>query len=286
MHIVIVTGLSGAGKSQALHTLEDQGYYCIDNLPLELLVSLLETDRVLRHKKIAVGIDVRSGKRSINNFPIFVQQLKKQFKIDIVYLYANKNILLKRYDETRRRHPLSTSDKTLRESILEEEQLVVSIREISDIQIDTSYKDIYELASQIRNHICIMADYQLALSFQSFGFKYGTPRDSDFLFDVRCLPNPYWEPSLRKHSGQENLVKEWLDNQELVQEMKNNLIEFIEKWTPHFIENQRAYLTVSIGCTGGHHRSVYLVEKLSEYFQQQSGSAIITTHRELKDKPC
>lgn len=286
MHIVIVTGLSGAGKSQTLHTLEDQGYYSIDNLPLELLVSLLETDSVLHHKKIAVGIDIRSGKKSINNIPNFVKQLKKQFNIDIVYLYANKNILLKRYDETRRRHPLSSPNTTLRESIAEEKKLVVPIREVSDIQIDTSHKDIYELASQIRDHICILADYQLALSFQSFGFKYGTPRDSDFLFDVRCLPNPYWEPSLRQHNGQKDIVKTWLDQQELVQKMKQNLIDFIQTWTPYFIENQRAYLTVSIGCTGGHHRSVYLVEELSEYFQQKSDSAIITTHRELKEKPC
>lgn len=281
MHIVIVTGLSGAGKSQALHTLEDQGYYCVDNLPVELLKSLFKTKRILKQQKIAIGIDVRCGKHCLDSLPNFVQQLKKQYKIDIVYLYANKNVLLKRYDETRRRHPLSNPNQTLRQCILEEEELLTSIREISDLQVDTSYTDIYELAMLIKKRICIMTDFQLSLVFQSFGFKYGTPRDSDFLFDVRCLPNPYWEPSLRGHTGLEKAVSDWLDNQELVQEMKQDLVDLLQKWIPYFIENQRAYLTVSIGCTGGHHRSVYLVEQLALYFQEQKNSAIITSHREL-----
>ena len=283
MHIVIVTGLSGAGKSQALRTLEDQEYYCVDNLPVELLESLFKTERILKQYKIAIGIDVRCGTGCINSFPAFSQQLKKKYNIDIVYLHANTNILLKRYDETRRRHPLSTPKQTLRDSISQEESLLSPIRAISDLQIDTSHIGIYELASQIKNQICITTDFQLSLTFQSFGFKYGTPRDSDFLFDVRCLPNPYWEPSLRQHSGKEDAVKTWLDQQPLVQDMKSNLIDLLQKWLPHFIENQRAYLTVSIGCTGGHHRSVYLTEKLAEYFQQQEMSAIIVSHRELQN---
>ncbi len=281
MHIVIVTGLSGAGKSQALHTLEDQGYYCVDNLPIELLDSLLKTERILKQHKIAIGIDVRCGTKCINNFPIFLQKLKEKYKIDTLYLHANKNILLKRYDETRRRHPLSSPKQTLQQAITQEENLLQPIREISDLQIDTSVTDIYELASQVKTRLCIISNFQLSLNFQSFGFKYGTPSDSDFLFDVRCLPNPYWEPSLRQYTGKEDIVKAWLDKQELVQEMKNNLIDFLKKWIPYFIENQRAYLTVSVGCTGGHHRSVYLIEKLAEYFQQQAMSAIIVTHREL-----
>jgi UPF0042 nucleotide-binding protein len=282
MHIVIITGLSGAGKSQALHTLEDQGYYCVDNLPIELLRSLLKTERILKLKKIAVGLDSRCGKKCIADFPEFAWTIKKRYKLDIIYLCANKDILLKRYDETRRRHPLSTDTQTLRQSIAEEEQLLMPIREISDLQIDTSQMDIYALATLIKQRICIVPDTQLSLVFQSFGFKYGTPRDSDFLFDVRCLPNPYWEPLLRQKSGQENAVITWLDNQALVQEMKNNLIQFLQQWIPHFIENQRAYLTISIGCTGGHHRSVYLVEKLVKFFQQENTGAVITTHRELQ----
>lgn len=282
MHIVIITGLSGAGKTQALHTLEDQGYYCVDNLPIELLKTLFETKRILKQEKIAIGIDVRCGQQCINYFPRFVQKLKEKYEINVIYLYAHRNIILKRYDETRRRHPLSTAIQTLPQSIAHEELLLTPIREISDLQIDTTQLGIYELASLLRKRVCIMADFQLSLTFQSFGFKYGTPRDSDFLFDVRCLPNPYWEPSLRQHSGQEKAVKDWLDQQSLVQKMKQNLIDLLHTWIPHFIENQRAYLTVSIGCTGGHHRSVYLVEKLAEHFQQQESSVIIATHRELK----
>ncbi len=281
MHIVIITGLSGAGKSQALHTLEDQGYYCIDNLPVELLDSLFKTKRILKQQKIAIDIDVRCGKGCLGSLPLFVQKLKKQYNIDIIYLYANKNILLKRYDETRRRHPLFKPEQTLQECILEEKKLLTSIREISDLQVDTSQTDIYELAALIKKRICIMSDFQLSLVFQSFGFKYGTPRDSDFLFDVRCLPNPYWEPSLRQYNGLETEIIDWLDKQELVQEMKQDLLDLLQTWIPRFIENQRAYLTVSIGCTGGHHRSVYLVEQLAHYFQQQKNSVIITTHREL-----
>ena len=282
MHIVIVTGLSGAGKSQALHTLEDQEYYCVDNLPFELLESLFKTERILKQHKIAIGIDVRCGTECINSFPMFAQQLRKKYKIDIIYLHANKDIILKRYDETRRRHPLTTPKQTLQQSIVQEGDLLTPIREISDLQIDTSHISIYELATLIKDRICILADFQLSLIFQSFGFKYGTPSDSDFLFDVRCLPNPYWEPSLRQHSGKENIVETWLDQQPLVQDMKNNLIDLLQKWIPHFIENQRAYLTISIGCTGGHHRSVYLIEKLAEHFQQQERSAIIVSHRELQ----
>ncbi len=282
MHIVIVTGLSGAGKSQALHTLEDQGYYCVDNLPVELLDPLCKTERILKLKKIAIGIDARCGKSCLNHFPEFAKTLKERYKTDIIYLYANKDIILKRYDETRRRHPLSSPKQTLRQCILEEEQLLTPIRKMSDLQIDTSQLDIYALATLIKERICIMQDFQLSLVFQSFGFKYGTPRDSDFLFDARCLPNPYWEPALRQHSGLEEAVINWLDKQELMQEMQKDLIELLQKWIPHFIENQRAYLTVSIGCTGGHHRSVYLVEKLSEHFKQQGTAAIIATHRELQ----
>lgn len=282
MHIVIVTGLSGAGKSQALHTLEDQGYFCVDNLPVELIEPLFQTPRILKQQKIAIGIDVRCGKKCISKLPEFVRKLKPLYKIDIVYLYASNRVLIKRYDVTRRKHPLSSAETTLQQSIEKEAELLSPLRIISDLQIDTSQKDIYELASIVKNRVCIMADYQISLTFQSFGFKYGSPHDSDFMFDVRCLPNPYWEPSLRSKSGKEPEVQQWLANHSDVQEMQQYLIDFLRRWVPLFVENQRAYLTISIGCTGGHHRSVYLVEKLSEYFQDYKGSAIITSHRELE----
>ena len=281
MHLVIISGMSGAGKSQALHTLEDQGYFCIDNLPLELLNSALETDRLIDSNKVAIGIDARSGKKYLENFPDIVSRLKNQFKTDIVYLYAGKAVLIKRYDETRRKHPLSESDTTLRDTIINEYELLAPVREIADIHIDTSTTDIYELSTQIKNRICGTEQQTLSLMFQSFGFKYGTPRDSDYLFDVRCLPNPYWVSELRGHTGLEDNVKDWLSSQELVKKMEADLINYFESWIPQIISSQRAYLTISIGCTGGHHRSVYLTEKLAAHFAKAYKDSIIVQHREL-----
>ncbi len=281
MHLVIVSGMSGAGKSQALHTLEDQGYYCIDNLPLELLDNALETELLLRKKNIAIGIDVRSGRKCLERLPEIVTALKSKFKTDILYLYAGKSVLIKRYDETRRKHPLSNKDTSLREAILEEYELLGPVREVADLLIDTSTTDIYELAKLVRSRISSSDKQILSIMFQSFGFKYGTPRDSDYLFDVRCLPNPYWIPELRGNSGLEDNVVKWLSSQEEVNKMEQDLTNLLGNWIPLFIENQRAYLTVSIGCTGGHHRSVYLAEKLADHFHQRYGDFVIVNHREL-----
>lgn len=281
MHLVIASGMSGAGKSQALHTLEDQGYYCIDNLPLELFEITLSTERVLNHKKIAIGIDVRSGKKYLQNLPEIVSRLKNNFKTDVLYLYAGKSVLIKRYDETRRKHPLSDAETPLREAILEEYDLIAPVREMADIQIDTSNTTIYQLANTIISRVCNNQQASLSLMFQSFGFKYGTPRDSDYLFDVRCLPNPYWVPELRSHTGLEQNVIDWLSSQELVIKMENDLKSFIKDWIPQIIESQRAYITISIGCTGGHHRSVYLTETLANYFKESYDNSVIVKHREL-----
>ncbi len=281
MHIIIASGMSGAGKTQVLHTLEDQGYYCIDNLPLELFESVFETDRLLKHQKIAIGVDIRSGKKYLKKLPEMVAKLKRRFKTDVLYLYAGKSVLIKRYDETRRKHPLSNPETTLRDAILEEYDLIAPIREIADIQIDTSTTNIYELASKIISRVCNTQHQSLSLMFQSFGFKHGTPRDSDYLFDVRCLPNPYWIPELRPHTGLEKEVSDWLSSHDLVNEMENDLKHFIEKWIPHIISSQRAYLTISIGCTGGHHRSVYLIEKLAKHFETIYKDSVIVQHREL-----
>jgi len=281
MHVVIISGMSGSGKSQVLATLEDQGYYCIDNLPLEFLEAVFNTERLLKREKIAIGIDVRGGKQYLTKLPDTVSLLKNKFRTDMIYLYAGKSVLIKRYDETRRKHPLSDTTTTLRDAITQEYEALAPIREIADLQIDTSNMDIYKLASLIKTRIC-NTQQKLSLVFQSFGFKYGTPRDSDYLFDVRCLPNPYWEPELRSYTGKEKPVIEWLASQELVQKMETDICQLLEHWIPHFIENQRAYLTVSIGCTGGHHRSVYLVEQLSKYFSEHNKqNNIIIQHREL-----
>ena len=281
MHLVIASGMSGAGKTQALHTLEDQGYYCIDNLPLELFDAAFQSERLLKHKKVAIGIDIRSGNKYLRMLPQMLSKLQDKFKTDVIYLYAGKSVLIKRYDETRRKHPLTDSKTTLREAILKEYDLLEPIREIADIQIDTSNTNIYELATLIKTRVCANQEHSLSLMFQSFGFKYGTPRDSDYLFDVRCLPNPYWIPELRNHTGLEKDVIKWLSKQQLVVKMEQDLTRFIEEWIPHMIENQRAYLTISIGCTGGHHRSVYLAEKLAKHFRKNYKSSVIVQHREL-----
>ncbi|MGK0271626.1 MAG: UPF0042 nucleotide-binding protein [Cocleimonas sp.] len=281
MHLVIASGMSGAGKSQALHTLEDQGYYCIDNLPLELFEITLATERVLKHKKIAIGIDVRSGQKYLQNLPEVVSKLKERFKTDVLYLYAGKSVLIKRYDETRRKHPLSNAEIPLREAILEEYDLIAPVREIADIQIDTSSTTIYQLANTIISRVCGGQQKSLSLMFQSFGFKHGTPRDSDYLFDVRCLPNPYWVPELRSFTGLDQEVIDWLSKQEAVIKMESDLKRFIGEWIPEIIDSQRAYITVSIGCTGGHHRSVYLIEALAAYFRQRYDDSVIVKHREL-----
>lgn len=283
-HLIIITGMSGAGKSQALNTLEDQDYYCIDNLPLNMLEALFTNEWVIAKDKIAIGVDVRSGKNQLDSLPAVVKRLKSQFRTDLVYLYASKGIIFKRYSETRRKHPLSTSEMGLDAAIRAEYELLTAVRAIADFQLETSDTDIYQLANAIKQRICVLASKQLSMSFQSFGFKYGAPRDSDFIYDVRCLPNPYWVPELRIKSGQEDAVATWLDSQELVQDMYLDIRKFLETWMPHFIDNQRAYLTLSIGCTGGHHRSVYLIDKLAEYFRADESISIIVNHREIAAK--
>ncbi|PID46830.1 MAG: RNase adapter RapZ [Proteobacteria bacterium] len=284
MHVLIITGMSGAGKTQALNTLEDQDYYCIDNLPLNMLQSLFDNEWLKAREKIAVGVDVRGGKNQLESLPEIVQNLKSRFNADLVYLYASKDILFKRYNETRRKHPLSNDGMGLGAAIRAEYELLTPVRAIADFQLETSDTNIYQLAILIKQHICVLAKKQLSLSFQSFGFKYGAPRDSDFIYDVRCLPNPYWIPELRKKSGQTEAVSSWLDSQALVQEMYLDIRHFLEKWIPSFIENQRAYLTLSIGCTGGHHRSVYLIDKLATYFRQNEQISVIVNHREIAPK--
>lgn len=284
MHVLIITGMSGAGKTQALNTLEDQDYYCIDNLPLNMLESLFDNQWVQTKEKIAIGVDVRSGRGMLEKLPAIVKRLKNRFKTDLVYLYASKGIIFKRYNETRHKHPLSNESMGLEAAIRSEYELLTSVRAIADFQLETSNTDIYQLAALIKQRICVLSKKQLSLSFQSFGFKYGAPRDSDFIYDVRCLPNPYWVPELRAKSGQTDAVSAWLDSQHEVQSMYQDIRDFLEKWMTSFIANQRAYLTLSIGCTGGHHRSVYLIDKLAEYFKQDERVSIIVNHREITTK--
>jgi UPF0042 nucleotide-binding protein len=283
LKLLIISGRSGSGKSTVLHILEDRGYYCIDNLPASLLPSL--ADRLVSDSTIssnvAVSIDARNIYADLQQVPAIIQELKqKNLQTDIVFLDANSQTLLKRFSESRRKHPLSSDKIGLREAIDRETELLEAISLLSSLSIDTSTMSLHELRDTIKNRIVEQTDTGLALLFQSFGFKNGVPVDADVVYDVRCLPNPYWELSLRSLTGKDEKVALYLDSQPEVQEMYEDIKSYLKKWLPRFEDNNRSYMTVALGCTGGQHRSVYLCEKLGKYFQNHLQNVQIR-HREL-----
>jgi len=284
MKLVIVSGRSGSGKSTALHVLEDLGYYCIDNLPIGLLLDLGKQSSESndeRLSKVAISIDARNLESSIVNFPAFYEEcLRQNTLIDIIFLDARSDALLKRFNATRRKHPLSDSSNSLKEAIKKERDLLDPIAIKADLNIDTSNLSLYELRDLIKVRVAGRKSQELAILFQSFGFKHGVPSDADFVFDVRCLPNPYWDPSLRKYNGLEEPVKIFLAKQPEVIKMQQDLIQFLENWLPQYKDSNRSYMTISIGCTGGQHRSVYLCEQIGQYFTQIYNNVQIR-HKEL-----
>jgi UPF0042 nucleotide-binding protein len=282
--LIIISGLSGAGKTVALNSLEDLGFYCIDNLPISLLG---EFSNQLSDKKtgiiddVAIGIDARNPEIDIVNLPETISTLKKKgLNIDVVYIEANDNILTNRFSETRRKHPLSSDAIPLADAIKIERHIMEELSEYADIHIDTSHSLMHELRDIVREKIAKRPISSLSIQFTSFGYKHGLPNDADFVFDARCLPNPYWEKHLRGLSGKDEQVIKFLSKQKLVSDMLNQLKDFMEKWIPQFEADNRSYLCVAIGCTGGHHRSVYLAESLAEYFLQQ-GKHVIINHRDI-----
>lgn len=284
MKLIIVSGLSGSGKSVALNTLEDLGYYCIDNLPVGLLEPFAtqwkegEQDTI---EKAAIGIDARNQLRDLENFENIIAGLETRgITCETLFLQADDEILLKRYSETRRKHPLSRSGVTLADAIREERRLLASIAHSASLQLDTTHTNLYQLRDLVRERIANRPQDGLSLLFKSFGYKHGLPDDADFVFDARCLPNPHWEAELRPFTGRDPAVAEYLEKQPVVGEMIEEIQAFIERWIPRFERESRNYLTVAIGCTGGQHRSVYLVERLGSYFGQRYPS-VITRHREL-----
>jgi len=285
MNLTIVSGLSGAGKSVALHTLEDHGFYCIDNLPGAMLPELIKqfTGRDSQHvENLAVGIDARSELESLELFIADIDHLKAENKLEvaILFLETNQEILIKRFSETRRKHPLSDGSTPLIEAIRKEESLLSGIREKADIVVDTSALNLHQLRDVIRNRLVEEKTVGPALQFRSFGFKHGVPRNTDFIFDVRCLPNPHWDPTLRSRTGLDAPVIEFLQQSESVIKMYEDIRDFVERWLPVFSQENRAYLTVSIGCTGGQHRSVYLANRLARYFTELSDNVSVS-HREI-----
>jgi UPF0042 nucleotide-binding protein len=286
LRLIIVSGLSGSGKSVALHVLEDLGYYCIDNLPAGLLIAAV--DEVRRaggasSKLLAVGVDARNRTENLDALPDLLRELRSQgVRTDIVFLHANDEILLQRYGETRRRHPLAEHGKQLRAAIKSERAVLAQLQMSADLIVDTSQSSIYELADIIRSRIDKRETGDLSVLIESFGFKYGIPTDADFVFDLRSLPNPYWTIELRGLTGFDEEVRNFLDAQQKFTEMYDDIREFLGRWIPHYRNANRGYLTVAIGCTGGQHRSVYMTEKLATELRRHDDT-ILTRHNSLPE---
>ena len=282
MRLVVLSGLSGSGKSVALNALEDAGHYCIDNIPIALLQSFVDEtlpqqDPAFSH--VALCADARNA-ADIPRLPSLVQQMRKAgIACEVIFLQADEDVLLSRFSETRRKHPLTSDQISLTEALEQESRLLEPIVDIADLVVDTSTMNVHQLRGLIGNRVASRAEGKLSILLESFGFKHGLPADADFVFDVRCLPNPYWEPTLRSLTGRDRPVREFLENQPQVQAMVDDITVFLQRWIPRYKETQRAYLTVAIGCTGGQHRSVHVAEAVAD--RLSSGDTVQTRHHQL-----
>jgi UPF0042 nucleotide-binding protein len=282
MRLIVVSGRSGSGKSTALHVLEDEGFYCIDNLPASLLFPLamqIQADEYPEIKGIAVSIDARNTGKDLALLPAVLEKVRRAMTCEVIYLDANKATLIKRFSETRRKHPLSGNELDLAEAIGVEKMLLAPIADIASLTINTSNLNLYELRDMVLGRVVKQSQSGLSLLFMSFGYKHGIPLDADLVFDVRCLPNPYWKTELRGFTGQDEPVIAFLEAEPEVQSMMTDIHDFLQKWLPSFKQNRR-YLTVAIGCTGGQHRSVYLCQKLRDSFLPDYENTQVR-HREL-----
>lgn len=284
MRLVVVSGRSGSGKTSALNVLEDAGFTCIDNLPSSLLPELINQINIyssIRQLKLAVGIDARNLTGDLTSIPSTLRLIEKiGVKVDVIFLQAQSSDLLRRYSETRRKHPLSTDAIGLKEAIGIEKDLLSPIADIADRIVDTSGLSLHQLRDLIKNTVVPDNQQTMSILFQSFGFKQGTPNDADFVFDVRCLPNPYWKPELRALTGNDAGVIEFLESQVDVASMLADIIGYLTRWIPKFQANNRSYLTISVGCTGGQHRSVYMANRLHEHFSNEY-QFVQVIHKEL-----
>jgi UPF0042 nucleotide-binding protein len=278
--LVIISGRSGSGKSTVLNTLEDAGFTCIDNLPPPMLPELVGWMAAsASNREVAVCIDVRVSSEGITELPDILANLPNAIQAEVLFLDADESILLQRFSATRRKHPLTNDQRSLAEAIDHEAQLLASIANRADLKIDTSLLSLQELREQVKEKL-ISKPKGLSLQFLSFGFKHGIPKDADLVFDVRCLPNPFWDKSLRQFTGRDQPIQEFLQKETSVNEMFDDIVRFVTRWLPEYENNQRSYLTVAIGCTGGQHRSVYLVEQLTATFKAQHPSTQIR-HRDM-----
>jgi RNase adapter protein RapZ len=285
LRLVIISGLSGSGKSVALHVLEDLGFYCIDNIPVPLLKSFV-AEIVPRNdpafENVGIGLDARSRPSDLVEVPALVQKLRTDgLSCEIIFLQTDTKVLLSRFSETRRKHPLTDSETSLEEAIAKERELLAPVINSAELVIDTTRMSVYGLREQIRERVAPRSPGSISIMIESFGYNHGLPANAAFVFDVRCLPNPYWEPQLRPLTGKDERVKAFLDSAPLVQRMVDDIATFLDEWIPRYQDFQRSYLTVAIGCTGGMHRSVYVAEAVARKLAAKHGN-IRTHHGEVR----
>lgn len=284
MRLIIISGRSGSGKSTALHQLEDESFYCIDNLPVSLLPALVEktsSDEFQHFQGMAVCIDARNAWKDLKSFRAILDSLPSSVDTQVLFLDAQEATLLQRFGETRRRHPLSTGSISLAEAIDRERELLEPISSSATLILDSSQMTIYELRDAVKQRLLGRSAGSMSILVQSFGFKRGVPADADLVFDVRMLPNPHWVKELRLKSGLDTEVQEFLEDQPMTTALFNDICHFLDNWLPRYLEGNRSYLNISLGCTGGQHRSVYLANRLFQHYRQQY-PAIHTRHRELQ----
>ncbi|MBB1295329.1 MAG: UPF0042 nucleotide-binding protein [Pseudoalteromonas rhizosphaerae] len=278
MELIIISGRSGSGKSVALRVVEDLGYYCVDNIPVNLLPSLVRSVSD-NYDKIAVSIDVRNLPKEQEEFNDILEYLPGFANPTLFYLDSDDQTLIKRFSETRRLHPLSLDSLPLDLAIKQEKVLLDVLTTRADFMLDTTDLSVHQLAESIREKILGKKDKKLIITFESFGFKHGIPKEADYVFDARFLPNPHWEPELKPLTGLDQPVKDYLASHSIVQKFTWQIQTFVQTWLPHLERNNRSYLTIAIGCTGGQHRSVYLAQTIGESFSM-SHSNVKIRHRE------
>lgn len=280
MEIIIISGRSGAGKSVALRALEDAGYYCVDNIPLDLLPQL--TDILSQSQSsVAISLDIRNIPNSANTLEQTLNTLQKYHQLKIIFLEAERGTLIRRYSDSRRLHPLSLKDLSLEAAIDEEYRYLEPLIQHANFILDTTHLSTHTLAERLREFLRGNSDKELKIVVESFGFKYGIPLDADYVFDVRFLPNPHWDPTLRPMTGLDAPVAEFLNSHTQVNEFIYLTRNYIDTWLPMLEKNNRSYLTIAIGCTGGKHRSVYIAQQLGEYFQAK-GKTVQIQHKSLE----
>lgn len=281
MQLVIISGRSGSGISSALRALEDTGMICIDNLPVALLSHLVDTTDLATDQRYAVTLDARSNLGQLQDFAALHTKLKQEcHSVQVIFLDSRDDILLRRFSETRRKHPLTGKQVDLKDAIGQESDLLSPVADLADQVIDTSNLSLHELRDIIQKAVAGSEHVAMAIQFQSFGFKRGVPAEADLIFDARCLPNPYWVAELRQCSGNDDKVKAFLQSDPLVLALQNDITQYLHTWLPHYAATNRSYITVAIGCTGGQHRSVYLCNQLAERFGDEHTNVLVR-HRDL-----